>query len=106
MIRAILQGLLEETGASRVTLRRGEGFPVVEEVLAPGVQSIAGERTLNMRTQPVAIEFAGDVMRRVIRSRRAGAAPFQSIRSEIRDHLSQAIDAGCAGTWLLGEGCG
>lgn len=58
MIRAILQGLLEDSGASRVTLRRGEGFPVVEEVLAPGVGSIAGEQTIDMRTQPVAIEVA------------------------------------------------
>ena len=58
MIRAILQGLLEETGASRVTLRRGQGFPVVEEILAPGANSIADERTLDMRTQPVAIEVA------------------------------------------------
>ena len=58
MIRAILQGLLEDTGASRVTLRRGEGFPVVEEILAPGAKSIADERTLDMRTQPVAIEVA------------------------------------------------
>src|SRR5919204_351296 len=43
-------------GASRVTLRHGEGFPVVEEVLAPGVHSIADENTLDMRTQPVAVE--------------------------------------------------
>ena len=58
MIRAVLQGLLDETGASRVTLRRGEGFPVVEEVLAPGAPAIAGEQTVDMGTQPVALEVA------------------------------------------------
>ena len=61
-------------------------------------------RYLQTRTQAIAIEFAGDVMRGVIRSRRAGAASFQRVRSEIRDHLSQTIDAGCAGSGLLGDG--
>jgi GAF domain-containing protein len=55
----ILQGLLESTGASRVTLRQdvpGEVFPVTHEALAPGVGSLREERSVNMRTQPVAIE--------------------------------------------------
>jgi GAF domain-containing protein len=58
VIRPVLEDLLERTGASRVTLRHGEGFPVVEEVLAPGVHSIAAETTLDLRTQPVAVEVA------------------------------------------------
>jgi GAF domain-containing protein len=56
VIRALLQELLGEMGASRVTLRHGEGFPVVEEVLASGAPAISGEQTVDMRTQPVALE--------------------------------------------------
>jgi GAF domain-containing protein len=52
----VLDELLRKTGASRVTLRRGEGFPVTDEALAPGVPSIRDERGVDMRTQPVAIE--------------------------------------------------
>lgn len=55
---ALSRELLEETGASRVTIRRGEGFPVVTEVLADGVSSIRDERTIDLRTQPVALEVA------------------------------------------------
>jgi GAF domain-containing protein len=54
--RPILEGLLALTGASRVTLRAGEGFPVVEEVLAPGAGSIRNERTIDLSQQPVALE--------------------------------------------------
>lgn len=59
-IEAILQSLLAQTGASRVTLRRGADggyvFPVTDEALAPGVASLREERTVDLRTQPVAIE--------------------------------------------------
>ena len=59
-IQSILQALLAETGASRVTLRRGvtDGyvFPVTDEALAPGVASLKEERTIDLRTQPVALE--------------------------------------------------
>jgi GAF domain-containing protein len=57
----VLQGLLDRTGASRVTLRQdvpGDVFPVTHEALAPGVGSLREERSVNMRTQPVAIEVA------------------------------------------------
>jgi GAF domain-containing protein len=61
-IDAILSDLLAMTGASRVTLRRdvpGEyAFPVTNEALASGVGSLRGERTVDLRTQPVAIEVA------------------------------------------------
>jgi GAF domain-containing protein len=57
-VAAVLRELLAATGASRVTLRRdvpGEVFPVVEEALAPGAGSLRGERTVDLRTQPVAL---------------------------------------------------
>jgi GAF domain-containing protein len=59
-IAAVLDALLAETGASRVTLRRGVAdgyaFPVTDEALAPGVASLRDERTVDLRTQPVALE--------------------------------------------------
>jgi len=61
-IDAILTDLLAETGASRVTLRRdlpgGYAFPVTNEALAPGVGSLCEEHTVDLRTQPVALEVA------------------------------------------------
>lgn len=60
-LATVLEELLEATGASRVTLRRGADatspFPVVEEALAPGVGSLRGERTVNLPTQPVVREI-------------------------------------------------
>jgi GAF domain-containing protein len=59
-VGAVLEALLAETGASRVTLRRGVddgyAFPVTDEALAPGVASLRDERTVDLRTQPVALE--------------------------------------------------
>lgn len=59
-IATVLEELLAETGASRVTVRRdvpgGDPFPVVEEALAPGVGSLRGERTVHLPTQPVVLE--------------------------------------------------
>jgi GAF domain-containing protein len=56
----VLRDLLETTRASRVTLRRdvpgGPPFPVVEEVLAPGVGSIRGETSVHLPSQPVVLE--------------------------------------------------
>jgi GAF domain-containing protein len=56
----VLQRLLDETAASRVTLRQdlpGEyTFPVTHEALAPGAGSLMHERTVDLRSQPVAIE--------------------------------------------------
>jgi GAF domain-containing protein len=60
-IQAILDGLLRETGASRVTLRQdlpGDyAFPVTHEALAPGVGSLREERTVDLRGQPVVREL-------------------------------------------------
>ena len=59
-VQSILQALLAETRASRVTLRRGVSdgyvFPVTDEALAPGVASLREERTVDLGTQPVALE--------------------------------------------------
>jgi GAF domain-containing protein len=54
----VLETLRRNVRASRVTLRQGEGFPVVAEAVAPGVASLRGERTVDLRTQPVALEVA------------------------------------------------
>jgi GAF domain-containing protein len=61
-IDTILSDLLAATGASRVTLRQalpGEhAFPVTHEALAAGAGSLRDEHTVDLRTQPVAIEVA------------------------------------------------
>lgn len=58
----VLRGLLKDTGASRVTLRQdlpGDyAFPVTHEALAPRVGSLKHERTVDLRSQPVALEVA------------------------------------------------
>jgi GAF domain-containing protein len=58
----VIRGLLDDTGASRVTLRQdlpGDyAFPVTHEALAPGVGSLMHERTVDLRSQPVALEIA------------------------------------------------
>jgi GAF domain-containing protein len=60
-IDSILRDLLRAAGASRVTLRQdmpGEyAFPVTHEALAPGVASLVGERTVDLRNQPVVREL-------------------------------------------------
>jgi GAF domain-containing protein len=58
-LQGIVDALLAETGASRVTLRQdvaGDTFPVTHEALAPGVASIMGVETPNMAGQPVVLE--------------------------------------------------
>jgi len=57
-VQAILDGLLADTGASRVTLRQdvaGDTFPVTHEALVSGVASIIGVETPNMAGQPVVL---------------------------------------------------
>ena len=60
-IDATLEGLLEDLGASRVTLRQdvpgGYVFPVTHEALADGVPSLRSERTVDLRNQPVVREL-------------------------------------------------
>jgi GAF domain-containing protein len=61
-VEPILERLLSQLGASRVTLRRdlpGErAFPVTDEALAPGVASLRDETTIDLRGQPVAKEVS------------------------------------------------
>ncbi len=61
-IEPILEELLSQTEASRVTLRQdlpGDyAFPVTHEALAPGVGSLREERSVDLRDQPVAREVA------------------------------------------------
>jgi GAF domain-containing protein len=58
-VEGILEDLRVELGADRVTLRQdvpGEyAFPVTDEALAPGVDSLRDERTVDLRTQPVVV---------------------------------------------------
>jgi len=58
----VLQELLDRTRASRVTLRQNVpgdyAFPVTHEALGADVGSLMEERTIDLRTQPVAIEVA------------------------------------------------
>jgi GAF domain-containing protein len=60
-VEAIVERLLAESGASRVTLRQDvpgdRAFPVTHEALAPGVESLREERTVDLRTQPVVAEL-------------------------------------------------
>jgi GAF domain-containing protein len=58
----VVERLLAQTKASRVTLRQelpGDyAFPVTHEALAPGAASLMDERTVDLRTQPVVGELA------------------------------------------------
>ena len=60
-IDPILARLLRDLRASRVTLRQdlpGDyAFPVTHEALADGVSSLIGERTVDLRNQPVVREL-------------------------------------------------
>jgi len=51
----------------------------------------------------LAVAFGAWLYSRVIRPWRAGAASFQSVRSEISNYLPQTIDVGRTGTRLLGK---
>lgn len=60
-LEAVLEELLETTGASRATVRRNidrpSPFPVVAEALAPGAASLGDERSVDLPTQPVVLEI-------------------------------------------------
>src|SRR3954462_5059458 len=84
-IDTILADLLATTGAGRVTLRQklpgGYAFPVTHEAVAPGVGSLRDERTVDLRTQPVALEVAAG--RQVVQDDSASAyddPAFQRMR--------------------------
>jgi len=55
--KVVVERLLADTGASRVTLRRdipGDFYPVTHEALAPGMKSIKDGAGIDLRGQPVA----------------------------------------------------
>ncbi len=62
-IERVLEELRHRLAASRVTLRENRpgdyAFPVTHEALGEGVGSLAAERTVDLRTQPVVRELAG-----------------------------------------------
>ena len=74
-IDAILADLLETTRVSRVTLRQdlpgAFAFRVTYEALADGAGSLRDEHTIDLRTQPVALEVAAG--RQVIQDDSASA---------------------------------
>ncbi|MEA2330125.1 MAG: hypothetical protein QOH58_263 [Thermoleophilaceae bacterium] len=54
-LQGIVERLLADTGASRTTLRVDsptEFFPVVAEACAPGVRSIRGDTSVDLKTAP------------------------------------------------------
>jgi GAF domain-containing protein len=61
VLDTVVERLLVDTGASRVTLRQDVPgdyvYPVTHEALAPGVGSLTEERTVDLRTQPVVREL-------------------------------------------------
>lgn len=61
-LQEVVDDLLRATGASRCTLRQDvpgdEFFPVTHEALAPGAGSLRGERSVDLRSQPVVRELA------------------------------------------------
>jgi GAF domain-containing protein len=82
---AVVERLLAQTNASRVTLRQNlpgnYAFPVTHEALAPGVDSLMKERTVDLRSQPVVAELARG--RQVVQDDCAAAyddAAFQRMR--------------------------
>jgi GAF domain-containing protein len=85
-IQAILDQLLADAGASRVTLRQevaGQVFPVTSEALAPGTPSIRDVVTPNMPEQPVVLRvLAGE---QVVQDDSAAAfpgdEPFHAMRA-------------------------
>src|SRR5215510_14558005 len=89
-IDEILGKLLVATGASRVTLRRdvpGDVFPVTNEALADGTQSIKGVATPHMARQPVVLEVQQE--RQVVQDDRLAppARPYAA--------LERGGDRGC-----------
>jgi len=95
-VDTILSDLLVGLGASRVTLRQNlpgdYAFPVTREALAPGVGSLMEERTIDLRTQPVAIEVAAG--RQVVQDDSAAAyddPAFHEMRARYGGLAAQVV---------------
>lgn len=86
-LEVVVERLLVETGASRVTLRQdvpgNDVFPVTHEALAPGVGSLREERTVDLRTQPVVqeLERGRQVVQNDSRAANDGPAFQQMLRA-------------------------
>lgn len=69
-LQAIVEELLEATGASRVTIRLDAPdvvFPVVAEALAPGVRSIRGDDSIDLR-RAATFRFLERELRQLVQS--------------------------------------
>jgi len=94
---SLLADLLARTGASRVTLRQNVpgpyAFPVTHEALGAGAGSLAGERTVDLRRAPVALEVAAG--RQVVQDDCAAAYPddadFHAMRRTYGDLAAQIV---------------
>jgi GAF domain-containing protein len=101
-VESILQALLAETHASRVTLRRGVSdgyvYPVTAEALAPGVASLKEERTVDLRVQPVVreVQRRGQVVQDDCRAANDDAA-FQQMLETYGGLAAQIVTAVVAG---------
>jgi GAF domain-containing protein len=86
-LQSIIDDLLEQTGASRCTLRQDVpgsfAFPVTHEALAPGVGSLKDLRTIDQTKQPVVQRIQRD-RRQVVQNDSSTAFPqdveFESMR--------------------------
>jgi GAF domain-containing protein len=98
-IASVLEALLAETRASRVTLRRGRhdgyAFPVTDEALEPGVASLRAERTVDLRRQPVAREVrrTGQVVQDDCRAAYPGDAAFHRMLEAYGGLAAQIVTA-------------
>jgi GAF domain-containing protein len=106
-IQPILDELLAQTGASRVTLRQdlpGEhAFPVTHEALAPGAGSLREERTVDLREQPVAREVSAG--RQVVQDDSAAAyddPAFHRMREVYGGLAAQVVTPVLAGGRVAG----
>lgn len=106
-IEAILQRLLGDLSGSRVTLRQdlpGDyAFPVTHEALAGGVPSLVGERTVDLRGQPVVRELLAG--RQVVQHDCAAAyddPAFQRMLSTYGGLAAQIVTPVLVGGRLIG----
>ena len=106
-IDTILEVLLRDLGASRVTLRQdvpGDyAYPVTHEALAEGVLSLHRERTVDLRNQPVVRELLRG--RQVVQSdcRTAFDDPaFQRMLETYGGLAAQIVTSVLAGEMLVG----
>jgi GAF domain-containing protein len=97
-LQSIIDDLLEQTGASRCTLRQdvpgSYAFPVTHEALAPGVASLKELGTIDQTTQPVVQQIQRD-RRQVVQHDSSTAFPrnpeFERMRAAYGGLASQIV---------------